>query len=93
MEQFSDSATEATFSTCTDCSGTGTTALLHTAGVIEPPPTAGRKFFASREMLFAPHIFTSMGVYRIGINCVFILVRKFLILVTRVAKCNMVWWL
>lgn len=29
MEQFSDSASEASFSTCTDCRGTGTTALPH----------------------------------------------------------------
>lgn len=90
MEQFGDSATEATFSTCTDCTGTGTTALPYIAWVIEPPPTAGRKFFASREMLFALHIFTSMGVFRIGINSIFILVRKFL---TRVAECSMMWWL
>lgn len=50
MEQFSDSATEAAFSTCTDCSGRGTTASPHIAWVTKPSPTSGGKFTASREM-------------------------------------------
>lgn len=89
VEQFSDSATEAEFSTCTDYSDTGTTASSHAAWVTEPSPTAGRKFFASREVCSALHIFTSMGVYGTGSNSISTLVKIFL---PTVAECSMVLW-
>lgn len=88
VEQFSDSATEAAFSTCTDCSGTGNTSSLHVARVTEPSSTAGGKLFASREMWSALLIFTSTGISGTGTNSVSVLVKKFLLMV---AKCSIVW--